>query len=231
MTQGAPMHGTVHVVDDDTSYRVALCRLLSAAGLEPVPYGSAGEYLATDDPRSPACVLLDLRMPGLTGLDLQGALAMRSRAHPVVFLTGYADIPTTVRAIKEGAVDFLTKPVETDTLLRSLALALQRDEQNAKQRACTDELAARYAALTHRERQVMSGVVAGRLNKQIAYALDTAERTIKTHRSRVMSKMNVRCVPELVHVADQLRVAGVQLQPIPDVLPKDALRPIAMGAQ
>lgn len=231
MMQGAPMHGIVHVVDDDTSYRVALGRLLRAAGLEPVLYGSAVEYLAADDSRGPACLLLDLRMPGQTGLDLQTALRMRNTAHPVVFLTGYADIPTTVRAIKEGAVDFLTKPVATETLLQSLAMALELDDENAKQRSCADELAARYAALTHRERQVMSGVVAGRLNKQIAYALDTAERTIKTHRSRVMAKMNVRCVPDLVHVADQLRGAGVQLQPIPGGVPKDVLRPIAMSAQ
>ena len=221
MMQGAPMHGIVHVVDDDTSYRVALGRLLRAAGLEPVLYGSAVEYLAADDSRGPACLLLDL----------QTALRMRNTAHPVVFLTGYADIPTTVRAIKEGAVDFLTKPVATETLLQSLAMALELDDENAKQRSCADKLAARYAALTHRERQVMSGVVAGRLNKQIAYALDTAERTIKTHRSRVMAKMNVRCVPDLVHVADQLRGAGVQLQPIPGGVPKDVLRPIAMSAQ
>ena len=216
------MHGIVHVVDDDTSYRVAMGRLLRAVDLEPVLYGSGMEYLAADDSRGPACVLLDLRMPGPTGLDVQAALRARAFAHPIVFLTGHADIPTTVRAIKEGAVDLLTKPVDTRVLLHALALALQQDRENAKQRTRAAELAARYAALTRREREVLSGVVAGRLNKQIAYALDAAERTIKTHRSRMMAKMNVRSVPDLVHVADQLLMAGVQLHAVPGSVSNEA---------
>jgi FixJ family two-component response regulator len=215
--------GIVHVVDDDTSYRVALGRLLRASGLEPRLYASAAEYLAGDDSEGPACLLLDLRMPGLTGLDLHSALRARSSVRPVVFLSGHSDIPTTVRAIREGAVDFLTKPVDSETLLRSIDLALQLDAERMRDRRATDAVAARYRTLTARERQVMAGVVTGRLNKQIAYALDTAERTVKTHRARVMAKMGVRSVPDLVHLADRLTASGVVLEAVPGDGPKDAL--------
>ncbi len=231
MTAGLALRGIVHVVDDDASYRVALGRILRGAGLEPVLHASAGEYLLADDSRSPACVLLDLSMPGPTGLDLQAALRGRTNAHPVIFLSGCGDIPTTVRAIKAGAIDFLTKPVETNTLLGSLAIALERDDENARQRSRAASLAGRYATLTARERQVMAGVIAGLLNKQIAYALDTAERTVKTHRSRVMMKMGVRRVPDLVHVADQLHACGVALAPTPSDGPKDALRTAVRSGQ
>ena len=209
------MHGTVHVVDDDTSYRVALCRLLSAAGLEPVPYGSAVEYLATDDPRSPACVLLDLRMPGFTGLDLQRTLATRSDAHPVIFLSAHGDIPTTVRAMQGGALDFLTKPVPTVTLLEAIHRALVADVDRQEHAVRMTEIKRRYASLTARERQVMAGVVAGLLNKQICFTLQAAERTVKTHRSRVMEKMQARSVAELVRLAEELAAAGVTLAQMP----------------
>jgi FixJ family two-component response regulator len=217
------MRGIVHVVDDDTSYRVALGRLLRASGLEPRLYASAAEYLACDDADGPACLLLDLRMPGQSGLDLHAALRGRAFVHPVVFLSGHGDIPTTVRVIREGAVDFLTKPVDGDTLLRAIDLALSRDAQGIRERSEADALEARYRGLTARERQVMAGVIAGRLNKQIADALDTAERTVKTHRARVMAKMGVRSVPELVHLADRLAASGVMLEATPGDGPKDAL--------
>jgi FixJ family two-component response regulator len=216
--------GIVHVIDDDTSYRVALGRLLLASGLEPRLYASAAEYLASDDSEGPACLLLDLRMPGLTGLDLHAALRARSSARPVVFLSAQRDIPATVRVIREGAVDFLTKPVESETLLRSIGLALEVDAARMRERLAADALAARYRTLTRRERQVMAGVVAGRLNKQIAYALDTAERTVKAHRARVMAKMGVRTVPDLVHLADRLVTGGVVLEAVPGDRPGDALQ-------
>jgi FixJ family two-component response regulator len=207
--------GTVHVVDDDVAFRTGIGRVLTAAGHAPRLYGSAAEYLAAHDGRGPACVLLDLRMPGNTGLDLQAELASRADAHPVIFLSGYGDVPSTVRAMQGGAVDFLTKPVRTATLLDAIDRALERDLERQQRAERVAELRARYASLTPREREVMAGVVAGRLNKQICYALRAAERTIKTHRSRVMEKMMVRSVADLVRLADELVSAGVELEPAP----------------
>lgn len=223
--------GIVHVVDDDTSFRVAVGRLLQANGLQPRLYASAGEYLAADDPPGPACVLLDVRMPGITGLDVHAALRSRIVRHPVIFMSGHGDIPTTVRVIKEGALDFLTKPVDSEALLHAIAAALEHDLASVRARAVRDGIVARYQALTHRERQVMAGVVAGCLNKQIAYALQTAERTVKTHRARVMLKMGVRTVPDLVHLVDELRAGGTMLEPVPGGVPKDALRSAVAGGQ
>jgi FixJ family two-component response regulator len=216
MTLGPPIPGIVHVVDDDRAFRVALGRLLSAAGYQPRLYGSAPEFLAADHSEGPACVLLDLRMPGTTGLDLQQALVERSHAHPVIFLSGHGDIPSTVRAMRDGALDFLTKPVKTQTLLAAVTRALERDAERASQLTRVAELRTRYASLTPRERQVMAGVIAGRLNKQICFALHAAERTVKTHRSRVMAKMKVRSVAELVRLAEELAGAGDELEPMPE---------------
>jgi len=206
--------GIVHVVDDDRAFRTAMERLLSAAGHRPRLYKSASEFLAADDSEGPACVLLDLQMPGTTGLDVQSALVARDEAHPVVFLSGHGDIPSTVRAMQHGAVDFLTKPVPTATLLDAIHRALQRDVEGREQHAHIAELRQRYESLSPRERQVMSGVIAGLLNKQICYTLQAAERTVKTHRSRVMTKMKVRSVAELVRLAEELAGAGVQLEQV-----------------
>ena len=206
---------TVHVVDDDKAFRTAMGRVIGAAGYEFRLYASAIEYLAADVSRSPACVILDLCMPGPSGLDLQGALARRDHVHPVIFLTGHGDIPSTVRAMRAGAIDFLTKPVPTATLLDAIQRALTRDEQRTRELAHLDQIKLRYGALTPRERQVMAGVVAGKLNKQICYALNAAERTVKTHRARVMEKMAVRSVAELVRRAEELAAAGVVLEPTP----------------
>lgn len=211
MSSAGALPGIVHVVDDDRAFRTAIGRLLAAAGHEPRLYGSAPEYLAADDSQSPACVILDLRMPGATGLDLQQALAQRANAHPVIFLSGHGDIPSSVRAMQDGALDFLTKPVATPTLLQAIKRALERDLERHRQLEHLAEIRARYDSLTPRERQVMSGVVAGRLNKQICWSLHAAERTIKTHRSRVMAKMKVRSVAELVRLAEELSIAGVPL--------------------
>jgi FixJ family two-component response regulator len=217
MSPVAPFPGIVHVVDDDASFRTAIGRALSAAGHTPRLYASAPEYLAAASfTEGPACVLLDLRMPGPDGLDLQTALVGREDAHPVIFLSGHGDIPSTVRAMRNGALDFLTKPVTTVVLLEAIARALDRDGEREARRARRAEVRQRYGRLTPRERQVMAGVVAGRLNKQICYALHAAERTVKTHRSRVMEKMQVRSVAELVRLAEELVAAGVALEPVPE---------------
>jgi len=208
--------GTVHVVDDDRAFRTALGRVLEAAGHAPHLYASATEYLAADRASSgPACLLVDLRMPGTNGLDLQSALADREYAHPVIFLSAHGDVPSTVRAMRGGALDFLTKPVPTPVLLEAIGRALRDDIARKNRLAHLAELKRRYASLTPRERQVMAGVVAGRLNKQICYALKSAERTVKTHRARVMEKMNVGSVAELVRLTEELAAAGVALEPVP----------------
>ena len=203
MTGQAPI---VHVVDDDDSVRTAVMRVLQAAGYETRGYASAGEFLLErSDGWAPGCAVLDVRMPGPSGLDLQKALAQREVPVPVVFLTGHGDIPMSVRAMKAGAVDFLTKPVKKEALLAAVTAALARD---AETRAGHDRLRAlreRYETLTAREREVFAGVVAGKLNKQIAGELDAGERTVKAHRAQVMEKMQVRTVAELVRIAEQLR--------------------------
>ena len=208
--------GTVHVVDDDRPFRTAIGRVLAAAGHEPRLYASAPEYLAVEHTQSPACVLLDLRMPGATGLDLQRALEKRVDGHPIIFLSGHGDIPSTVRAMQDGALDFLTKPVATPTLLASVQRALQLDVDLHFKGEHFADVKQRYDSLTPRERQVMSGVVAGRLNKQICWSLHAAERTIKTHRSRVMAKMKVRSVAELVRLSEELAGGGIALEPWKD---------------
>jgi FixJ family two-component response regulator len=195
----------VHVVDDDDSLRRALARLLRAAGFEVRDYASAGAFLLARPPEAPGCLVLDVRMPGPSGLELQAGLARDASPLPVVFLSGHGDVATSVQAMKAGAVDFLTKPVDREALLGAVRRALSRDADERATRARRSALRARYAALTAREREVLAGVVAGRLNKQIAADLGTAERTVKAHRAQVMEKMQVASVAELVHVADQLR--------------------------
>ncbi len=199
-------HPIVHVVDDDDSVRTAIMRLLQAAGHGARGYGSASEFLlGRSDRNAPGCVVLDVRMPGPSGFDLQEALARSAASLPIVFLTGHGDISMSVRAMKAGAVDFLTKPVSREALLGAVRSALARDAKTRAARARAQGLRAQYERLTPREREVFAGVVAGRLNKQIAADLGTAERTIKAHRAHLMEKMRVASVAELVHVADQLR--------------------------
>ena len=216
MSAPVTMPGIVHVVDDDRAFRTAIGRLLNAAGHKARLYASASEYLANQDAEGPACVIVDLQMPGTNGLDLQSVLAERGDAHPVIFLSGHGDVPSTVRAMRAGALDFLTKPVPTAVLLEAIHNALARDVERKEQHTHLSELKRRYSTLTPRERQVMAGVVAGRLNKQICYALHSAERTVKTHRARVMEKMAVRSVAELVRRAEELGAAGIALEPTPD---------------
>ncbi|MBP9146877.1 MAG: response regulator transcription factor [Thermoanaerobaculia bacterium] len=195
----------IHVVDDDDSLRSALLLLLSAGGFEARGYGSAGDFLLNPLPDRPGCVLLDLRMPGPSGLDLQEALRDKGIRLPVIFLTGHADVPTSVRAMKTGAVDFLAKPVERETLFEALQRALALDAAGRADRAEASRLRARFANLTPREREVFELVVAGRLNKQIAGQLGIAERTVKADRAQVLAKLGVGSAAELGAYAERLR--------------------------
>jgi FixJ family two-component response regulator len=196
----------IHVVDDDTSFRTAITRLLRAAKYQVRSYNSASEFIATAASAGPGCILLDLRMPGASGFELQRSLANSEERLPIIFLTGHGDIPASVRAIKAGAVDFLTKPVRRETLLHSLENALERDATERKSRAVLSELRKRYETLTARERQVVAHVVSGKLNKQIGFTLGTTERTIKAHRASIMNKLGVQSVAELTRMAQALGI-------------------------
>jgi FixJ family two-component response regulator len=196
----------VHVVDDDASLRTSLLRLLRVAGFEARGYGSTGEFLLRPLPDRPGCVLLDLRMPGPSGLELQEALRRQGVSLPVIFLTGHGDVASSVRAMQAGAVDFLTKPVQRDTLFEALRRALDRDVRQRAARAEADELRRRLASLTAREREVFDAVASGKLNKQVADDLGMAERTVKLHRSRVMEKLAVGSAAELGRLAERMRI-------------------------
>lgn len=195
----------IHVVDDDESFRTAVLRLLRAAGFETRAYGSTGEFLLHPPPDRPGCVLLDLRLPGPSGLELQAALQRQGVALPVVFLTGHADVPSTVRAMKGGAVDFLTKPVERETLFEALQRALERDARERAMRDETGRLRARFLGLTPREREILVRIADGKLNKQIAGELGIAERTVKLHRAHAMEKLGAGSAAELGRLAERLR--------------------------
>lgn len=206
MTPAALEKPIVHVVDDDDSLRKAVTRLLRATGYDVRDYASAGDFaLATRERNRRGCVLLDVRMPGPSGLDLQEALAQEEEPLPIIFLTGHGDVPTSVRAMKAGAVDFLTKPIKRDVLLSAVRTALARDLRSHTSREQLRELRTRFAKLTPREREVFELVVTGRLNKQIAAELGMAERTVKAHRGQVMMKMQVTSLAELVHLADKMQ--------------------------
>ena len=209
-------HGpVVHVIDDDESVRTAVARLLGAAGYDVRAYASAGEFLLTGPGREPGCIVLDVRMPGPSGLELQEAMAtLGGSPLPVVFLTGHGDIPMSVRAMRAGAVDFLTKPVDRDALLDAVARGLARDSEARAGRGQLQDWHTRYLTLTAREVEVFERVVAGKLNKVIAADIGAAERTVKAHRARVMEKMGADSFAALVHIADGLRAAGiVRLKP------------------
>jgi FixJ family two-component response regulator len=183
-------------------------RLLRAAGYEVRGYPSAGEFLLATTDNTRGCVVLDVRMPGPSGLDLQAAFSGRDDALPIIFLTGHGDIPMSVRAMKAGAVDFLTKPVQREALLTAVRTALARDAENCAERSRVNALHSRYQALTPRERAVFALVVAGKLNKHVAAELGISERTVKAHRAQVMEKMNVTSLAELVHIAEQLEAGS-----------------------
>jgi FixJ family two-component response regulator len=206
----------VHVIDDDASWRKSVARLLSAAGYQVALYESAQTFLETATFDAPGCILLDMRMPGLTGLQLQERLVAMRQALPIVFLSGHGDVPMSVLAMKAGAEDFLTKPVATDVLLGAVAQAIARDREERDKRGQLNAMRSLVSTLTPTERKVFDGVVRGRLNKQIADELGTAERTIKWHRHNLMQKLQVQSLAELVTVAERLGLISAQKRPDPE---------------
>jgi FixJ family two-component response regulator len=194
---------TVFLVDDDSGVLKALARLLQARGYEVRSFTSPQAFLADHDASVPGCAVLDVSMPDLDGLVLQQALTAEGSQRPVIFLTGMGDIPTSVRAIQAGAIDFLTKPVNDTDLLAAIARAEKEDSEIRSANASLHSVNARFAMLTPREREVMTHVIAGRLNKQIAGDLGTVEKTVKVHRGRVMNKLGVRSVADLVRLAEK----------------------------
>ena len=195
----------VFVVDDDPSVRSSLKFLLSSVGLQVESFDSAETFLQKKPPDAPSCLVLDVRLRGLSGLDFQRELAARNIRIPIVFVTGHADIPMSVRAMKAGAIEFLTKPYRDQDLLDAVRIALDRDRARREQEKDLTELQQRFDSLTPREQEVISMVVSGMLNKQIADQLGTAENTVKVHRSRAMEKMNAQSFADLVRMIEKLK--------------------------
>ena len=206
MTPALPI---VYIVDDDASVRRSLSRLVCQAGMDARDFASAEDYLLSHGKplQQPACLVVDLHMPGLSGLDLQSELTRRSNKCPVIFISGNADIPSTVQAMRQGAVTFLPKPFEPAELLRAIAEALEKCRKQLAADAGMNDIAGRVGELTDREREVMSWVITGALNKQIAAELGIVERTVKVHRARVMEKMRVVSVAELVRLCNAVAYA------------------------
>ncbi|HWA63370.1 MAG TPA: response regulator transcription factor [Caulobacteraceae bacterium] len=199
---------TVLVVDDDPSLREALQDLLESVGYRARTFASVAEFLAAEPaPDGPACLVLDVRLPGQSGLDLQAALARSDNQPPIVFITGHGDIPMSVRAMKAGAVEFLPKPFREQDLLDAIGVALERDRRRRAEQRVQQDLRRRLETLTAREREILSLVAAGLMNKQIAGHLDVSEITVKVHRGQVMRKMRARSLAELVLMADRLGLA------------------------
>ena len=203
-----PGEPTVFVIDDEPSVRKSLCRLLKVAGYHAEAFASAREFLESQPGPRVGCLVLDVQMPDLNGLELQQALAAADRCLPIVFITGHGDLPTSVRAMKAGAMDFLSKPFDEKDLLDAIARALEKAEQEGKTRAESAEVGKRLETLTPREHEVLLQVLTGHLNKQIAAQLGASEKTIKVHRGRVMRKMQVQSVAELVRLCEK---AGIRV--------------------
>jgi FixJ family two-component response regulator len=196
----------VFVIDDDVSFRRAVERLLHSVGLSVETFASAQEFLRREPPMSPACLVLDVRMPEVSGLELQEILVASERGMPIIFLTGYGTVPMSVRAMKAGAVDFLQKPCEDEILLKAIYNALHQAQQSWHNYAEQHTLRQRLETLTTRECEVLALVVAGMLNKQVAETLGMSEKTVKVHRARVMQKMHAISLPELVRMADKVGI-------------------------
>jgi RNA polymerase sigma factor (sigma-70 family) len=205
----------VFVIDDDPLVRDSIADVLGSAALPVQTFGSAAEFMGSRRPEVPACLILDVQLPGLNGLDFQMELRKAAIEIPIVFITGHGDIPMSVRAIKAGALEFLTKPIRGQELIDAVRQALVRDREFRESRSATSELRERLATLTPRERQVLALVVAGLLNKQIAGELGTSEMTVKAHRGRVMRKMRAGSLADLVRMAERLKISPQPPGPLP----------------
>jgi FixJ family two-component response regulator len=197
---------TVLVVDDDQAVRDSVARLLRSVALDAQLFASISEFLDSDPPDGPTCLVLDVRLPGQSGLDLQRELAAANRQIPIIFITGHGDIPMTVQAMKGGAIEFLTKPFRDQDLLDAIQLGFSRDRARRENEEALAALKQRFGSLSPREREIMAQVARGRLSKQIAHDLGISEATVKVHRSRAMHKMNARSLPELGRMADKLKL-------------------------
>ncbi len=206
MPQSRESDAVVAVVDDDPSVREGLSSLIRSAGLQVETFASAQEFLARAGAEAPSCLVLDLQLPGLSGLDLQKRMAEVGLEIPIVFLTGHGNIPASVQAMKAGAVEFLTKPFDEQDLLQAIQEAIERDRRTRQQHAEMRELQNRYESLTAREQEVMQQVVSGLLNKQVAAELNITEYTVKIHRGRVMRKMHAESLADLVRMAENLEI-------------------------
>jgi len=204
----SPLGPTVFVVDDYAPGRRSISRLLRAAGFAVTAFASAKEFLAQYDAEAPGCLVLDLAMPAVSGLELQGILSDRGSLLPIIFLTAYGDVPKSVQAMKLGASDFLTKPVNDEDLLAAVRVAIEKNRALRRDEEELSEIRAHLATLTPREREVLEYVVAGKLNKQIAGELGTVEQTVKIHRAHVMQKMRVQSVAELVRMTERCGIGG-----------------------
>jgi len=197
---------TILVIDDDPDLRASVGRLLRSVGLEAQLFASISDFLKSNPPDGPACLVLDVRLPGRSGLDFQRQIAATSRDLPIIFITGHGDIPMSVQAMKRGAIEFLTKPFRDQELLDAIQLGLARDRARRENEKALASLRARFESLSPREREIMIDVARGRLSKQIAGDIGIAEATVKVHRSRGMRKMNARSLPELGRMVDKLQL-------------------------
>jgi FixJ family two-component response regulator len=208
MSKAKETEATVFIVDDDAQVRESLKDLIRSVGLRVELFASAQEFLRAQHPDAPTCLVLDVRMPGLSGLDLQRQASEAGLEIPIIFITGHGDIPMTVRAMKAGAIEFLSKPFRDQDLLDAIQQALERSRKAREQQAVTKELRRRFASLTSRQREVMERVVAGLINKETGAELGISEKTVKIQRHQVMEKMGARSLPELVRMADSLGIIG-----------------------
>jgi len=200
-------NSTVFVIDDDPDVRASVGRLLRSLGLEAQLFASVSDFLKSGPPDGPSCLVLDVRLPGRSGLDFQRELAAAKKELPIIFVTGHGDIPMTVQAMKSGAIEFLTKPYRDQDLLDAIGVGLARDRDRREREKAVASIRVRFEALTPREREIMVQVNQGRLCKQIAGDLGIAETTVKVHRSHLMRKMKARSLPELSRMADKLKLA------------------------